>query len=160
VNTKIIGLWSFLIIVMVGVQPKSIALSLINFVELQPINFPQVEMQISRTRSITEFEQPSTRPQESSTPPKPNPARDKWALKKLLTLIERYNCVPNSVRSIIASYHKKSLTRFEMAAMLLICKSDLKNYIVPRNDLTIAKDLQAEFGYELNTLKNRVDSLE
>jgi len=87
-----------------------------------------------------------------------------WAFLALQSLIERYGCLAGYPDNTYRG--NKSLTRYEFAVGLKACinriNQQLQNQIVQITevDITTIKRLQDEFATELNSLKNRVETLE
>ncbi|MFN6559623.1 MAG: iron uptake porin [Nostoc sp. ChiSLP01] len=88
-----------------------------------------------------------------------------WAFQALRSLIEKYGCIagyPNG------NYRgERAMTRYEFAANLNACLTELQKLITTKNksfttkeDLDLIQKLQAEFSSELGTIRSQVDSLE
>lgn len=88
-----------------------------------------------------------------------------WAFQALQSLVERYACIEGYPNKTYLG--NRSLTRYEFAAGLNACLTQIKNLIgtstndlVRKQDLQTLQKLQAQFSAELATLRTRIDVVE
>ena len=88
-----------------------------------------------------------------------------WAFQALQSLVERYGCIAGYPDGTFRG--NRALTRYEFAAGLNACLSQVEELIASSTDALATKEdlrtlqkLQEEFAAELAILRGRVDSLE